>query len=96
MSTERFRRFEADGSGQQMMPLLIPDQILVKPVSNPDGLALLLRSTTNAQTGEPVSSQYPRITPANVARRVATSLPATDRANQSSGARTAATKPTPT
>ena len=34
MSTERFRRFEADGSSQQMMPLLITDQILVKPVSN--------------------------------------------------------------
>ncbi len=31
MSTERFRRFEADGSGQQMMPLLITDQILVSP-----------------------------------------------------------------
>ncbi len=58
MSTERFRRFEADGSGQQMMPLLITDQILVKPVSNPDGLALLLRSTPNAQTGEPVATQW--------------------------------------
>ena len=58
MSTEPFRRFEADGSGQQMMPLLITDQILAKPVSNPDGLALLLRSTTNARTGEPVETQW--------------------------------------
>ena len=39
------------------------------------------------------SSQCPLITPANVARRVATSLPATERANQSSSARTAAMKP---
>ncbi len=38
----------------------------------------------------------PPITPANVARRAATSLPATDRANRSSSARTAAMNPTPT
>ena len=38
----------------------------------------------------------PPITPANVARHVATSMPATDRAKPYSGARIAAMKPTPT
>ena len=40
------------------MPLLIAGQIIVKPVSNPDGAALLLRSTPNFETGETVESQW--------------------------------------
>ena len=58
MTTDNFKRFEADGSGQKVMPLLITDQILVKGIESPDGAALLLRSTPNAQTGEPVESQW--------------------------------------
>ena len=41
-----------------MMPLLITDQILVKRVPKPDGAALLLRSTPNPETGEPVETQW--------------------------------------
>ena len=40
------------------MPLLITDQILVKQVPKPDGAALLLRSTPNAETGAPVETQW--------------------------------------
>lgn len=58
MSAERFRSFETDGSGERMMPLLITDQTLVKPLTNPVGAALLLRSTPKADTGEPVESQW--------------------------------------
>ena len=36
MSIERFRRFEADGSGQQMMPLLITNQRATWPAFTGD------------------------------------------------------------
>ena len=58
MSTDNFKRFETDGSGQKMMPLLITDQILVKSIESPAGAALLLRSTPNNQTGSPVETQW--------------------------------------
>ena len=58
MATEKFKNFETDGTGQKMMPLLITGQVLVKPVQQTGGVALLLRSTPNAETGQPVETQW--------------------------------------
>lgn len=58
MATNQFKNFETDGAGQKMMPLLITDQVLVKPVQQPSGIALLLRSTPSSETGQPVETQW--------------------------------------
>lgn len=58
MTTDRFKSYNVDGSGQNAMPLLRTDQLLVKAVPQPTGVALLMRSTPDATTGEPVESQW--------------------------------------
>ena len=35
MATEKFKSFETDGTGQRMMPLLVTDQVRVRPVQQP-------------------------------------------------------------
>ena len=58
MTTDRFKSYNVDGLGRNAMPLLRTDQLLVKAVPQPTGVALLMRSTPDATTGEPVESQW--------------------------------------
>lgn len=58
MAADEFEIFETDGEGQRVMPLLITDQVLVQPIQQPGGVALLLRSTPNSETGQPVETQW--------------------------------------
>lgn len=58
MTTEKFKSFETEGTEQKMMPLLVTNQVLVKPVQQTGGVALLLRSTPNTETGQPVETQW--------------------------------------
>ena len=58
MATQQFKSFETDGAGQKMMPLLITDQVLVKQIQQPPGVALLLSSTPNAETDQLVETQW--------------------------------------
>ena len=51
MATEKFKSFETDGTTQKMMPLLITDQVMAKPVQQPGGVAMLLSSTPDGETG---------------------------------------------
>ena len=56
MASQPFRSFAKDGTEQKMMPLLVTDQVLVKLVKQPAGVALLLSSTPDAETGQPVET----------------------------------------
>lgn len=58
MTTDRFKSYGVDGTGDKAMPLLRTDQLLVKAVPDPLGTALLLRSTPDGKTGEPVETQW--------------------------------------
>ena len=58
MTTNKFKSYETDGTAQKLMPLLRTDQLLVKAVREPQGVALLLSSTPNTETGEPTESQW--------------------------------------
>ena len=58
MTTDKFKSFEVDGAGQTAMPLTIADQILVKPIPQLDGAALLLRSKPDETTGEHTETQW--------------------------------------
>ena len=66
------------------------------PVPCPAGTCRHVGEGASAEQHSPTCEPYCTGLPTNVARRVATLLPATDRANPSSGARIAAMKPTPT
>ena len=57
LTTDRFTSYEVDGKGQNAMPLPRTDRMLVKVVSGPFGVALLMRSTPHAETDEPVEVQ---------------------------------------
>ena len=54
----KFKSYELDGAGNEMLPLFVAEQILVKPFSLADGTGLLVRSVPDATTGEAIESQW--------------------------------------
>lgn len=58
MATDNFRSFETDGTDQRMIPLLATEKVMVKPIKQPDGVALLLRNAHNSETNQPAEPQW--------------------------------------
>ena len=54
----KFKSYELDGAGCEMLPMLVAEQILVKPFSLADGTGLLVRSVPDETTGEAIESQW--------------------------------------